>query len=265
MNKSIIPVALVTGAGRGIGRGIAIQLSESGFSVAINFRNKHDTAKETAKLCRQKSKSKRQRFFTVKGDISIIEEREQLVEEVLRSFGRIDALINNAGIAPTERKDILEAEEHSFEQLLRVNLQGPYFLTQQVVRYWLTKRPQPYIKNGFKVVFITSISAEMVSLNRGDYCISKAGLSMAAKLWAIRLASENIQVYEVRPGIIDTDMTNVVKEKYDALIENGIVPQRRWGIPEDIGRVVQSLLNGDFNFSSGSLFHVDGGLHIAVL
>lgn len=265
MSRLEVPVALVTGAGRGIGRGVALQLSRSGFSVAINYRSNHNAAEETARQCQRHSKGSRHIFLPVQGDISIRKERENLVDEVLSSFGRIDALVNNAGVAPAERKDILEAEEDSFERLLGVNLQAPYFLTQRVARYWLTARPRPVISGGFKVVFISSLSAEAVSINRGEYCVSKAGLSMAAKLWAVRLASENIQVYELRPGIISTDMTSVVRDKYNSLIEKGVVPQRRWGFAEDVGKAVRSLLEGGFAFSSGSILHVDGGLHISVL
>jgi len=265
MNESKLPVALVTGASRGIGRGIAVQLAESGFSVAINYRSNQAAAEETIKQCKLHCKNGKNLYLPIKSDISIREEREKLVEEVLHNFGRIDVLINNAGIAPAERKDILNADEDSFEKLIRVNLQGPYFLTQRIAQYWLTGKIKPFIDGGFKIVFISSLSAEMVSINRGEYCISKAGLSMAAKLWAIRLAQSNIQVYEVRPGLIDTDMTSVVREKYNLLIKEGNVPQKRWGYPEDVGKAVRALVESNFNFSSGSVIYVDGGLHISVL
>jgi NAD(P)-dependent dehydrogenase (short-subunit alcohol dehydrogenase family) len=192
-------------------------------------------------------------------------DREGLVDAVLERFGRIDALVNNAGIAPTERRDITEASEESFARLLQTNLQGPYFLTQRVVRHWLAQRPECPIPGGQKIVFIGSISADTVSLNRGEYCVSKAALAMASQLWAVRLAGEGIQVYEVRPGIIRTDMTGPVVEKYDPLIRGGMVPQRRWGEPADLGRSVRSLLDGDHAFATGSVIQVDGGFHIKVL
>jgi NAD(P)-dependent dehydrogenase (short-subunit alcohol dehydrogenase family) len=192
-----------------------------------------------------------------------------MVAEVNDRLGRIDALVNNAGIAPRKRADIVDAEEESFSQLMSVNLQGPYFLSQTVVRYWLglngSAAPEPRIPGGFKLVFISSISAATVSVARGEYCVSKAGLAMAAQLWAARLANSNVQVYEVRPGIMATDMTAGVKEKYDALIAEGLVPQRRWGTPEDVGKGVAALLRGDFPFSTGEIIYTDGGFHISRL
>jgi NAD(P)-dependent dehydrogenase (short-subunit alcohol dehydrogenase family) len=284
------PVALVTGASRGIGRGIALELARRGFSVAINYRSNSEAAERTAADCRRIAREAGHEagfetgreagvkagheagfetgreagpaFFPVAGDIGEPEQREELVRRTLARFGRIDALINNAGVAPKERLDIVEASEESFERLMRINLQGPYFLTQAVVRYWFEDSVQPLLREGFKVVFVTSISADTVSLNRGEYCVSKAGLAMAAQLWAKRLAGEGIQVYELRPGIIETDMTGGVKEKYDTLIADGMVPQKRWGYPEDIGRAVRSILEGDLAFSTGSVLYVDGGLHI---
>ncbi|MDY7027045.1 MAG: 3-ketoacyl-ACP reductase [Spirochaetota bacterium] len=263
------PVALVTGASRGIGRGIVLELARTGFSVAINYRSNSEAAEQTAADCRRIAQETGheagQAFFPVAGDIGEPEQREELVRRTLARLGRIDALINNAGVAPKERLDIAEASEESFERLMRINLQGPYFLTQAVVRYWLEDSVQPLLREGFKVVFVTSISADTVSLNRGEYCVSKAGLAMAAQLWAKRLAGEGIQVYELRPGIIETDMTGGLKEKYDTLIADGMVPQKRWGYPEDIGRAVRSILEGDLAFSTGSVLYVDGGLHIKEL
>jgi NAD(P)-dependent dehydrogenase (short-subunit alcohol dehydrogenase family) len=170
--------------------------------------------------------------------------------------------VNNAGVAPRVRADIADATEESFEELLRVNLQGPYFLTQAVVRHWLDRRPEPALPGGHKVVFITSISADTASVNRGDYCISKAGLAMAAQLWAVRLAKEGISVVEVRPGLMATDMTAVSKKKYDQLIAGGLVPQGRWGTAEDVGLAVRSVIAGNLPFSTGSVITVDGGLHV---
>jgi len=256
------PVILVTGAGRGLGRGIALQLAAFGCSVAINFVGNRARAEETAALCRKTSGTRRQRFVPLQADIGSRPDRARLVAETLSEFGRIDALVNNAGVAPRVRADIADATEESFEELLRVNLQGPYFLTQAVVRHWLDRRPEPALPGGHKVVFITSISADTASVNRGDYCISKAGLAMAAQLWAVRLAKEGISVVEVRPGLMATDMTAVSKKKYDQLIAGGLVPQGRWGTAEDVGLAVRSVIAGNLPFSTGSVITVDGGLHV---
>lgn len=256
------PVILVTGAGRGLGRGIAVELAGEGCSVAINYLGNRSAAEETAALCRKAQKAPNQEFLLVQADIGSGADRARLVSLTLAGLGRIDALVNNAGIAPRARADITEASESSFEELIRVNLQGPYFLTQAVARHWLENRPEPALPGGHKVIFITSISADTASVNRGDYCVSKAGLAMAAQLWAARLAGEGIQVVEVRPGIMSTDMTAAVREKYDRLLAEGLVPQGRWGTPEDVGMAVRSIIAGDLRFSTGSVIAVDGGFHI---
>ena len=256
------PVVLVTGASRGLGRGIALELAKGGYSVAINYAGNRAAAEACADLCREAAPHAAQRFVPVQADVSEAAQREALVAEVLGTCGRLDALVNNAGIAPRVRADLVEATEDSFEEVLRVNLQGPYFLTQRVVRHWLEAAPAPRPEGAFKIVFVTSISAHTASLNRGEYCISKAGLSMAAQLWSVRLAAEGIPVYEVRPGIMLTDMTGPVKETYDRLLAGGLVPQRRWGTPEDTGRAVRSLLDGDFPFSTGTVIDVDGGFQL---
>lgn len=256
------PVALVTGASRGLGRGIALELARGRFSVGINYAGNQKAAEETQTACREIAPSKTQKFEIFQADIGRREDRERLVREAWNAFGQIDALVNNAGIAPRVRADILEASEESFEELIQVNLQGPYFLTQVVARRWVEEKLTSRIHSGFKIVFVTSISADAASVQRGEYCISKAGLAMAVKLWATRLADTGIQVYEVRPGIMATDMTSGVKTKYDTLIEQGLVPQKRWGTPEDVGKGVRSLLEGDFPFSTGSVIHVDGGFHV---
>ncbi len=256
------PVILVTGAGRGLGRGIAVQLATGGCSVAINFVGNRACAEETAALCRKASGTRLQRFVPLQADIGSKPDRARLVAETLSEFGRIDALVNNAGIAPRVRADVADATEESFEELVRVNLEGPYFLTQAVARHWLDRKPEAALAGGHKVVFITSISANTASVNRGDYCITKAGLAMAAQLWAVRLAKEGIQVVEVRPGLMATDMTAVAKEKYDRLIAEGLVPQGRWGTAEDVGLAVRSVIAGDLPFSTGSVITVDGGLNI---
>ncbi len=262
MPPTVLPVVLVTGASRGLGRGIALRLAAQGQSVAINYRGNEAAALETAALCRAAATSPAQRFVPIQADIGGKTDRERLLAEVLREFGRIDALVNNAGIGPRARADITVASEESFEELLRVNLQGPYFLTQSVARHWLQEKPAPALPTGFKIVFVTSVSANTVSLNRGEYCVSKAGLAMAVQLWAERLAAENIQVFEIRPGIMATDMTAGVRDKYDALLETGIVPQRRWGTAQDVGLAVGAVLAGQFPFSTGAVIPVDGGFHL---
>jgi 3-oxoacyl-[acyl-carrier protein] reductase len=256
------PVVLVTGAGRGLGRGIALRLAELGMSVAVNDVGSSGAAEETVRLCQERKKNAGQEFALARGDIVASADRAQILEAALGSLGRIDALVNNAGIGPKVRQDITATTEESFDEVMRVNLKGPFFLTQQVVDYWRSKKPAPLLPNGFAVVFITSISATFASLNRVEYCISKAGLAMASHTWALRLAQEGINVYELRPGIMLTDMTSAVKEKYDPLIENGTVPQRRWGTPEDAGKAVGALLKGEFSYSTGSVIYIDGGLHL---
>lgn len=262
MASSFTPVTLVTGAGRGLGRGIALRLAALGHSVAINYAANHAAAQETLELCQKAATAPAQQFATVQADIASAVDRERLIAITLGTLGRIDALVNNAGVAPKTRADLLDATEASFEEVLRTNLQGPYFLTQRVVRHWLNDKPQAALPGGFKIIFVTSISADTASVARGDYCISKAGLAMAAQLWATRLAAESIQVVELRPGIMATDMTAGVKEKYDALLADGLVPQMRWGTAEDVGLAVGSVLSGDFPFSTGAIIPIDGGFHL---
>lgn len=252
------PTALVTGAGRGIGRGIAVELAAAGWSVVVNYQGNAAAAAEAAAACAAAAQSDEQRFPTVQADISREEDRRRLLDAAWDVSGSLDALVNNAGIAPKARRDILEAEVESFREIMTTNLEGPYFLTQAAAARMLASPAQ----RRRSIVFITSISAETASVNRGDYCLSKAALAMAAKLWAVRLAPQGIGVYEVRPGIIETDMTSGVKEKYDALIAEGLVPELRWGRPEDVGRAVRSLLEGDWAYSTGSSIWVDGGFHL---
>ncbi|HEX9005941.1 MAG TPA: 3-ketoacyl-ACP reductase [Bacteroidota bacterium] len=259
------PVVLVTGASRGLGRGIALRLAELGMSVALNYAGNGQAARETEGRCRQAAPSPEQRFLPIKADLALTDERERLVQEALGAFGRIDALVSNAGIGPRVRNDMTATTEASFQEVLQVNLTGAFFLTQRLVAYWLEARPKPLLPHGFKIVFNSSISAASASTNRPEYCISKAGLAMAAQLWAVRLAGEGIQVYEIRPGIMATDMTSAVRGKYDAMIAEGRVPQRRWGTPEDAGLAVGALLTGDFPYSTGAVIYVDGGLHLPTL
>lgn len=260
--------ALVTGAGRGIGRGIAVALAKAGWSVVINYHGNRDTAEISLAQCRDAASLPTQSFLAVQADISKPEDRARLIEESWNLTGAVDTLVNNAGIAPRIRTDILEADELSFEELLRTNLQGPYFLTQAAAKRMVsdckqrTTAPSRFPKS---IIYITSISADAVSLNRGEYCVSKAGLSMAVKLWATRLAPEGISVFEVRPGIMATDMTAGAKEKYDALIAEGLVPAGRWGSPEDVGVVVRTLADGTWTYATGTVIQVDGGMHIPKL
>ncbi|MFQ3671543.1 MAG: 3-ketoacyl-ACP reductase [Verrucomicrobiia bacterium] len=253
------PVALVTGSSRGLGRGIAQALAAEGWSVAIHFASNQNAAQETADLCRSLAPSPNQIFPLLQGDLADPQQRATLLPRLLEACGTLHALINNAGIAPQVRADLTEATEESFDQLILTNLKGPYFLTQAVAKWMLAHPPDPSAP-GRSIIFVTSISANTASINRGDYCMSKAALAMAAQLWAARLAPHGIQVYEVRPGVMKTDMTAAVTEKYDALIAGGLVPQQRWGTAEDVGRAIRSLLRGDWPFSTGAVFHVDGAL-----
>jgi NAD(P)-dependent dehydrogenase (short-subunit alcohol dehydrogenase family) len=255
-------VVLVTGASRGLGRGIAESLAQDGLSVAIHYASNQAAAKQTAAACRKLARRAAQKFVLVGGNVASADDRRRILAETLAGFGRLDALVNNAGMAPRARADILEATEESFDELIAVNLKGPYFLSQAVARHWLQHRDQSRLRGGYKLVFVSSVSAYMASVNRGEYCVSKAGLAMATKLWATRLAGEGVQVFEVRPGIMATDMTAGVKEKYDRLIAEGLVPQGRWGSAEDVGLAVSALLSGRLPFSTGDVLNVDGGMHL---
>jgi 3-oxoacyl-[acyl-carrier protein] reductase len=268
MNEYSPPVVLITGAGRGLGRGAALELAKTGFSVAINYQSNQEAAEKTATECRDLARSNghdKAAFHIFKADISSASDRERLVSEVINTFGTLHSLVNNAGIAPPVRADILDATEEQFLQLMKTNLLGPYFLTQLVARRWMTEEKSCSDTCCHQIIFVTSISAETASTNRGDYCISKAGLAMTVQLWAARLAAHGIGVYEVRPGIMETDMTAGVKETYDTLLSTGLVPQMRWGKPEDLGKAVRALIQGDFSFSTGSVIHTDGGFHISRL
>ncbi len=252
--------ALVTGASRGIGRGIAIELARTGARVAINYAGNAEAAAEALALVKAAGSD----GFIVQGDVAVAADRERLVAETVEKFGRIDLLVNNAGVAPKVRADLLDCGEESFDRLFEINLKGPFFLTQLVAKQMLKQAPDA---EGFRgrIVNITSISAYTASINRGDYCMVKAGLAMMTKLFADRLANDGINVYEIRPGVIATDMTGGVKEKYDKLIitdERGITPIRRWGKPEDIGRAVRAIAEDRFPFSTGACFDVDGGFHL---
>lgn len=259
--KGAPAVALVTGASRGLGRGIAVALARAGHGVAIHYASNRPAAEETLAACRAAAPCPGQPFAIVGGNVASTEDRARLLEDTLAACGRIDALVNNAGMAPRVRSDITETSEESFDELLAVNLKGPFFLSQAVVRHWLAHPGQSRL-GGYKLVFVTSISAYTASVNRAEYCLSKAALAMATKLWATRLATEDCQVFEVRPGIMATDMTAGVKEKYDRLIAEGLVPLARWGTAEDVGLAVSALLGGQFPFSTGDVINVDGGFHL---
>ncbi len=258
-------VALVTGSSRGLGRGIAESLSKLGVSVAIHYGFNREAAEETISLCQRVALSPAQRFYAVQGDIGKAEGRAQLFDSTLSAFGRLDALVNNAGIAPRVRADITEATEDVFDEVIDVNLKGPYFLAQKAANYFLANPGQSLLPDGYKLIFVSSLSAAVPSLNRGEYCISKAALAMVTQLWANRLADQGVSVLELRPGIMATDMTAGVKGKYDALIESGLVPQKRWGTPDDLGRAVSSILAGFFPFSTGDVINIDGGFHLRKL
>lgn len=249
-------VALVTGGTRGIGLGIARALAADGWTLA---------------LCGMRPESEVRTVLDELGgadywqaDLSSAGDRARLVAGVGERFGAVNALVNNAGRAPRVRADLLDASEESFEDLIRTNLQGPYFLSQSIARDMAARKASTPSFDA-AIVFITSVSAELASVNRGEYCVSKAGLSMAAQLFALRLASAGIPVFEVRPGIIATDMTAKVRDVYDRRIADGLVPERRWGQPEDVGKAVAALLRGDMPYATGTIVRIDGGLTIPSL
>ncbi len=255
-------VVLVTGSSRGLGRGVAEVLAGAGFSVAIHYASNSEAAKETSEACGKLAVNAEQKFLTVGGNIGSAADRQRLFDEVLSGYGHLDALVNNAGVAPRIRADITEATEEIFDEVIGINLKGPYFLSQLAAKYWLTNPGKSRLNGGYKLLFVTSLSANTASINRGEYCISKAGLAMATQLWAVRLADSGVQVLELRPGIMATDMTAGVKEKYDKLLAEGIVPQKRWGTPKDVGLATKSILEGHFPFSTGDVINLDGGFHL---
>lgn len=249
--------ALITGGTRGIGLGLARALAREGWDLALSGVRADSEVQEV--IAELGATGSQVHYF--RSDVSNADDRDRLVNELRDRYGVVNALVNNAGRAPRVRADLLESSEQSFEELLRTNLQGPYFLTQAVARDMLAKRraDDTFVAS---IIFVTSVSAEMASVNRGEYCVSKAGVAMTARLFALRLAADGIPVYEVRPGIIATDMTAGVKEMYDKRIAEGLIPERRWGQPDDVGRVVAALLRGDAPHSTGSVIHIDGGLSI---
>jgi NAD(P)-dependent dehydrogenase (short-subunit alcohol dehydrogenase family) len=249
--------AVVTGGGRGIGRGIVLELAARGFGVLVNYRGDEEAAGACCRLALERGAPE---ALAARADISDPDSGRGLVDVALARFGRIDLWVNNAGVAPESRRDLLEMTAESFDRVVGTNLRGPVLLTQRVARAMLDQVPGGPAPPA--IVFVTSVSSAMASTNRAEYCISKAGLSMAAALFACRLAEHGLPVFEVRPGIIATDMTAGVREAYDRRIADGLAPARRWGTPEDVGRVVGLIADGAFGYSTGQVFHVDGGLHL---
>ena len=248
-------VALITGGSRGIGYGIAEHLAKAGFDLAINGVRPETAVTEALDTLRVLGAE----VIYCPGNIASPDDRAAVLDKVKGHFGRLHVLVNNAGIAPQERRDILEATEESFQHVLSTNLQGPYFLTQAVANWFIDQKKHQTTFAGC-IITISSVSATVASTNRGEYCVAKAGLSMTTQLFAARLGEFDIPVYEVRPGIIQTDMTAGVTAKYDKLIDDGLCVQKRWGHPDDVGRAVAALATGNFPYSTGQVIMVDGGM-----
>lgn len=244
-------VAVITGGSRGIGAGIAALLVENGFDIVACARQESEQLKALSEQYPDK-------VYFVKTDISCMQDIENAVRFVTEKYGKIDLLVNNAGVAPRERKDILEITGEDFDFVTDINLKGTFFVTQKFV-------PLLRANNGARIVNISSMSAYTASVNRGEYCISKAGISMITKLFAARLAEYSVSVIEIRPGIIETDMTAKVKEKYENLIDGGLTPIKRMGQPEDIAKCVLSVAQGNFDFCTGTVIDCDGGFSVRVL
>ncbi|MBI5301341.1 MAG: 3-ketoacyl-ACP reductase [Chloroflexi bacterium] len=246
-------IALVTGAARGIGRGIAVALAARGWGIVVNYRGNADAAAEALRLIVQAGG----RGIIVQGDVAVTQDRERLVAATLEHFGHVDLLVNNAGMAPRVRTDMLQVGEASYDEVMATNLKGPFFLTQLVARKMIElKTPNA------KIVNIGSLSAYASSPNRAEYCVSKAGVAMMTALFADRLAEYGINVYEIRPGIIETDLTSVVKAKYDKLIAEGLLPIKHWGQPDDVARAVVAIAEDALPYSTGEVINVDGGFHL---
>jgi len=252
------PVAVITGASRGIGRAVAIALAAEGYDIAAIARS---VDSEGMEILRREVENTGAQFFPVGLDISCTDCQKEVVANILNRYGRIDFLVNNAGVAPLRRDCVLDMNEESYERVMNINLKGPVFFAQKIAKEMIWLKVQIVDYNP-AIVFVTSVSSVLSSSNRAEYCISKAGLSMASKVFADRLSDEKILVCEVRPGIIQTDMTARVKDKYDKLITEGLVPQKRWGFPKDIGKAIASIARGDWDFSTGMVFEVSGGLNI---
>lgn len=247
-------IALITGGSRGIGLGVATALAKEGWSLAINGMRPAEQVRDVINGLLQLT----DQVIYVQGNIASAADRKKMIRETNEKLGIIDVLVNNAGVAPTQRLDILETTEESYDRVMNINLKGAFFLTQEVANQML-KHPSEVQRC---IVNVSSISATIASISRGEYCISKAGLSMVTQLFAVRLGAEGIPVYEVRPGVTATDMTGPVKDKYDKLIAEGLTVQPRWGYPVDVGKAVTALVRGDFPYSTGQVIMVDGGLTI---
>jgi 3-oxoacyl-[acyl-carrier protein] reductase len=263
---AVNPVGLITGASRGIGRGIALELATLGYDLVINYARQASAARQTATDCVSTAGAagKDIRAEVCQADIASSADRGKLIQFTKEKLGRLDLLVNNAGVAPEVRADILEASEESFDRLIAINVKGPYFLTQLAANWMIEQRGAGAAAIPFrpKIITISSISAYAASVNRGDYCVSKAALAMLTSLYAARLAEHGIQVYEIRPGVMRTDMTAPVKEKYDQLIADGLTPIKRWGTPEDVGKAVAAIAQDLLPFSTGEVINVDGGFHL---
>lgn len=255
-------VVLVTGAGRGIGRGISLSCAEAGFDIA-GVDILYDPANADSGLfeVQRKAEELDASFLPVQGDISELDDHERILNEVLDRYGRVDVLVNNAGIAPEKRMDVLTTTPESFDRVMTVNARGAFFLSQRVAIQMIDHIKERSLQKPC-IIFISSISAEVSSPSRAEYCISKAALSQAARIFADRLAEYAINVYELRPGIIHTEMTAPVREKYDKLIAEGFVPQKRWGYPDDVGEAVVALAKGYFDYSTGLILELSGGMNI---
>jgi 3-oxoacyl-[acyl-carrier protein] reductase len=250
-------IALVTGGSRGIGFGIATELALQGFDLAINGVREINEVEANLHMLAALGA----RVLYYRANVSIADQRAAMIAGIRKDFGALHVLVNNAGVAPAERKDILEASEESYDRVMDTNLRGPYFLTQAVANWMIAQHATDSNFSGC-IINVSSVSATFASVNRGEYCISKAGISMATQLFATRLAEYNIPVFEVRPGIIRSDMTAGVTEKYDKLIAGGLTAQKRWGEPADVGRAVAALATGNFPYSTGQVIMVDGGMTI---
>jgi NAD(P)-dependent dehydrogenase (short-subunit alcohol dehydrogenase family) len=255
------PVAAITGASRGIGRAVAISLASEGFDIAAISRS---VDSEGIGILRTAVEKMGREFLPVGLDISCTGCQVEVVRDILDRYGRIDILVNNAGVAPLQRNDLLEMTEESYDRVMNINLKGPVFFAQKIAKEMIWLRQQITGYNPI-IIFITSVSSTRSSINRAEYCLSKAGLTMASTVFADRLANDDIKVFEVRPGIIQTDMTVKQKDKYNKLICEGLIPEKRWGFPEDIGKAVASLARGDWDFSTGMVFEISGGLNIQKL
>ncbi|MFV1966570.1 MAG: 3-ketoacyl-ACP reductase [Pirellulaceae bacterium] len=251
------PVALVSGSSRGIGAGIVLELARQGHAVVVNYFRSPNAAESVVR----EIESQGGRAVTLQGNVGESSDRERMVQETLAEFGRLDVLVNNAGITSPGRRDVLEATEESWDTVFNTNLKGPFFLAQLAAREMIPLIENGQIERG-TIVNISSISAFAASTNRPDYCIAKAGIQMMTWLYAARLAEERIRVYEICPGVIASDMTAPVKEKYDKLIAEGLSPIRRWGQPEDVAKTVAAVVSGAFPFTTGDRINVDGGYHI---